>query len=601
MKHLVPALILLLNTPLLVFSQQGPGGVGATDGTSTLKYWVDANRGFTSTPTISWADQSGKGVTNTAGGIPILTPAFLNGQNFVTFNRNDGADIFTTNMSLNAGTFPQVDVFTVYYTDGSASTGGIWGEDDGGWDRFILNDPGVGCANGISIGGGCTPVPGAFPANLPVISSVFINQPGTNLSSVQINGATALIYTALHAGGSRNFGLGSIDAVGGFGLNGKIAEVIVFGSNRNAAERIIVNNYLSAKYNIVLSANDIYKQDDAVNDNFDFNVAGIGRIDASNFSNSARGTGILAISNPAGLDDNEFLLWGNDNGSSLATNTTDIPIGVQARFNKVWRVSEKNMANVTVDVGAIDMRWDLGNFSPVVASDLRLLVDTDNDNSFADETPIAGATLISAGIYQFAAVTAIEDSRRFTIGTANSLQTALPVNLAAFRATTVNNESVLLTWQTATEINNDRFDVERSRDNNWELVAKVKGVTNSNQVINYTTTDPNPYPGISYYRLKQVDIDGSFKYSAIEKINIDETPPAFQVYPNPADQHLFIRGKITSAKELQVYDQSGKNLSHLIGKSVYSRSQGLRIDVSRLPTGLYFIKSGQGSSRFVKK
>ncbi|RYY16367.1 MAG: T9SS type A sorting domain-containing protein, partial [Chitinophagaceae bacterium] len=254
-----------------------------------------------------------------------------------------------------------------------------------------------------------------------------------------------------------------------------------------------------------------------------------------------------------------------------------------------------------VDVGSIDMHWDLTGFSPILASDLRLLIDTDNDNSFADETPIAGATIAGAGIYQFAGVTAIANGRRFTIATANSLQTPLPVNLTAFRATPVNNESVLLTWQTATEMNNDRFEVERSRDNNWELVATVKGTANPGQVTNYTTSDPHPYPGLSYYRLKQVDHDGSLKYSAIEKIKIDEITVAFQVYPNPADQHLFIRGNISNAKSLQVFDQSGKNISHLIGKSSYTRAQGLRIDVSRLSGGLYFIRSGSGTVKFFKR
>jgi hypothetical protein len=421
---------------------------------------------------------------------------------------------------------------------------------------------------------------------------------------VQVNGTTVLSFTANHAiQSSNNFSIASIgDGGPTYALNGSIAEVIVFGSTRNSAERIMINNYLSSKYDISLTANDVYTQDNAVNGNFDNNVAGIGRVDVSNVSNAGRGTGIVRIFNPTALDDNEFLMWGNNNGVMSATNTSDVPAGVQARFDRVWRASELNASGLVVDVGAIDIQWDLTGFSAVTASDLRLLIDTDNDNSFADETPISGATAAGGNIYQFAGVTAIQDARRFTLGTANQAQTSLPVVLNFFTASVVNNKSIHLKWQTASERNNDYFEVERSKDfSNWKIIAKVKGNITSNHTLNYTTTDVHPYTGISYYRLKQVDLDGKFSYSAIRKITVDETSMRFHVYPNPADQHLFISGSISDTKDFAIFDQYGKDISSLVGKALYDPSQGLRLNVSALRRGVYFVRTLNGSSKFYKK
>ena len=603
MKNTTSLLLSFLSLPLYIFSQQGPGGVGATDGTSTLKYWLDASRGFTTTPSINWADQSGKGVTNTVTGIPVLTPAFLNGQNIVTFNRNDGADYFTSNMSINAGTFPQLDIYTVYYTDGTSAVGGIWGEDNGAWDRFMLFNSGPGCPYSVSAGGGCIGNPAMHPANTAVISTVYFNEDIASGSTVQINGTTVLTFTSNHAPeASNNFAVAGIGDGAGFPLNGKIAELIVFGSHRNSAEHILINNYLSAKYNISLSANDVYKQDDAGNGDFDHDVAGIGRVDVSNISNAGRGTGIVGMLNPTGLDDNEFLIWGDNNGIRQATNTTDIPAGVQARFDRVWRVSELNASGGIVDVGAVDIQWDLTGYSPITTSDLRLLVDTDNDNSFADETPISGATNISGNIYQFAGVVDIADSRRFTIATANQAQTSLPVLFNFFTASVVNKSVVQLKWQTGSETNNDHFEVERSNNlSNWEIIANIKGAVNSNHTINYTTTDIHPYTGISYYRLMQVDLDSKFTYSAIQKITLNETLSRLNVYPNPADKYLFIKGGVSGNKDFALFDQYGRNISSLIGKSFYDQSQGLRIDISKLPRVVYFVKNQNGSATFYKK
>jgi hypothetical protein len=170
----------------------------------------------------------------------------------------------------------------------------------------------------------------------------------------------------------------------------------------------------------------------------------------------------------------------------------------------------------------------------------------------------------------------------------------------------VQNKFVQLNWQTASGTTNDHFEVERSTGNaGWEPVANIKAAVNSNHIVNYAATDRHPYPGNSYYRLKQVDIDGTIRYTAIQKININEPSLQLHVYPNPAGKYLVITGNITSGNiasinDFSVFDQYGRNISSRIGKSSYEQSQGLRIDVSRLLPGVYFIKTQSGSSKFYK-
>ena len=109
----------------------------------------------------------------------------------------------------------------------------------------------------------------------------------------------------------------------------------------------------------------------------------------------------------------------------------------------------------------------------------------------------------------------------FTINGSSGSNTALPVELLFFNAT-LNGKVVDLTWSTASELNNDYFTVERSVDGfNWENVVQVSGAGTTNQTTNYSDADTRPYNGLSYYRLKQNDLDGEFSYSDIVSVVVD--------------------------------------------------------------------------------
>jgi len=96
---------------------------------------------------------------------------------------------------------------------------------------------------------------------------------------------------------------------------------------------------------------------------------------------------------------------------------------------------------------------------------------------------------------------------------------ALPIELVNFSAALLNGV-VLIKWQTASESENDFFSIQRSKDGFvWEEIAVVDGAGNSSALLDYMEEDRSPYLGISYYRLKQVDMNGDFTYSPVSMVS----------------------------------------------------------------------------------
>lgn len=171
----------------------------------------------------------------------------------------------------------------------------------------------------------------------------------------------------------------------------------------------------------------------------------------------------------------------------------------------------------------------------------------------------------------------------------------LPIDLVYFNALAIEN-TIQLTWITASEINNDYFTIEKSIDAKvWETVLIINGAGNSSQVIEYTETDFNPISGISYYRLKQTDFDGRFEYFNIVPVKYSTSieEDELSIFPNPATQGgtISINHNFSSTDEILVV------LRDLQGKEFYSKIHiitnkneliGFPIDYE-IPKGIYFI------------
>jgi len=178
-----------------------------------------------------------------------------------------------------------------------------------------------------------------------------------------------------------------------------------------------------------------------------------------------------------------------------------------------------------------------------------------------------------------------------------SCSTALPIELISFKAA-CNKGSVYLEWVTASEINNDYFTLERSRDAiNWTIVGTVDGAGNSNQNIIYSYVDNKPYNGVSYYRLKQTDFNGQFEYSnIISVICIDDFTGDINVYPNPFSDELIIEilGN-TVPVNFEILNAEGSVIyqGNLIEKT--------RINTSSFAPGVYLINFENGKTFEFKK
>lgn len=183
------------------------------------------------------------------------------------------------------------------------------------------------------------------------------------------------------------------------------------------------------------------------------------------------------------------------------------------------------------------------------------------------------------------------------------LDNPLPVELISFSSTIINNK-VLLNWQTATEIMNFGFEVQRkvvnsqlSVDNKeWGNVGFVEGFGNSNSIKNYSFVDENPLIGKLIYRLKQIDTDGGFSFSNEIEIEIDIQVPLefalFQNYPNPFNPSTEIRFNISeeSNVKLVVFDILGNEVNILVNEIKQAGKYSVQLDGSLLPSGVYYYR-----------
>lgn len=138
---------------------------------------------------------------------------------------------------------------------------------------------------------------------------------------------------------------------------------------------------------------------------------------------------------------------------------------------------------------------------------------------------------------------------------------ALPVKWLGFDANLQHNKKTLLTWQTASEQNNAWFEIEKSTDNyNWNTISKLRGFGNSNSIKSYQYIDEvQNNSNIIYYRIKQIDINGSFSYSVTRIIKI-ENNLSIQVSPNPfnSDFKISVESDLNEKITIQITTLQGK-------------------------------------------
>ncbi len=173
-------------------------------------------------------------------------------------------------------------------------------------------------------------------------------------------------------------------------------------------------------------------------------------------------------------------------------------------------------------------------------------------------------------------------------------QTTLPLHLLTFTAKKANNTN-LLNWTTAQEVNTDLFEIERSyngREFNKIGVVKANGMNGQySYTDNNPTTTPNSKPQTIFYRLKMLDKDGKFEYSPIRQLTINNSQFTINIFPNPTHNKLQIQidsDKKTTLK-IDIITQDGKivlnsNMAATVGSNLHS------INITALQSGTYILR-----------
>jgi len=180
---------------------------------------------------------------------------------------------------------------------------------------------------------------------------------------------------------------------------------------------------------------------------------------------------------------------------------------------------------------------------------------------------------------------------------------ALPVELSSFEVA-AEDQTVHLTWTTETERNNAFFAIERSGDGyRFEEIGRVQGQGTSSIATDYQYEDLFPMGGNNYYRLRQVDEDGTEEYSKIEVVTF-EAKDAIQwaIYPNPASDQIAFRqiGTYQENIVVEIFDAQGRQVERIQTSELETT-----VSINDYPAGLYFMKwqanGASGSERFVKR
>lgn len=182
----------------------------------------------------------------------------------------------------------------------------------------------------------------------------------------------------------------------------------------------------------------------------------------------------------------------------------------------------------------------------------------------------------------------------------------LPVELVSFVGTK-EKETVVLSWETASELNNDYFMVQRSSNGrDFEDIAKVQGNGTAEKINNYSHTDANPFVGKNYYRLVQNDYDGKTENSEVVVVEFS-AEGKMTLYPNPVSTGLLHVNYPSISSEqifIEVFDVTGKTLLSFT-KQVDKGENLLSLPLTNLDVGLYYLRTTQSNEskieRFVKK
>lgn len=289
------------------------------------------------------------------------------------------------------------------------------------------------------------------------------------------------------------------------------------------------------------------------------------------------------------------------------TSANGIPIYGSDKADGISHVSslEHWVLNRATPGGAsavVRLQWNSGSdIGPDQAAWDKLLVCRWDGSEWVSHGGSANGTVPSGNVFSGI----VTDFSPFTFGSTDA-SNPLPVELLFFDAS-INNEVVEIDWATAAEIDNEKFEIERSIDGEtFEKIGEIEGKGDSNKRIDYSFDDisfSSVFSENVYYRLKQVDYDGEFEYSEIARVNKPLEKETLSVAPNPYSSSFDLKfvAQQTEKIAIRVLDMNGK----IYYSSHYDTTKGPNSftisDLYNIPVGLYLVNIQGPSISFTER
>jgi hypothetical protein len=588
----------------------GPGGVGAS---VTNRLWLRADAGTTTNgqQVSAWNDQSGNGnnaTQTTSANRPlfIASEPLANNRPVLRFDGSDDWMQTETHLTNNVGTLmivarktaAGVGAYRTIFTSqdflmlGRTPSQDVWGAYNDGADRLYTP--------GTSIG---TNAGAAFR-----ILGYRQNGLGAGQLALFLDGVQS---TTLHNGGGNGKGIttiGSNNAPISQNFPGDIAEVIFYRAPINAAQRIIVENYLSAKYGVSIPAtSDFY----AGTSPYLEQVHGIGTTDGSAKHTRAQSSGGLVLEerNSSLNATNEFLLAGHNGVDATPISTADLPSGVQQRWSRIWYLDK---------TGTIDARiaFDFSDANvpiiPGIAANYRLLYRAGTSGTFSEVTIVGTPFIQNTDQVAFDVDDANLQDGYYTLGTTNPTDSPLPVELISFTLMP-KDKGVLIEWQTGSEVNNAGFILQRSlfREGNYTEIASYRthdalrglGTSPMGKRYSYFDNDRLQAGRTYFYKLLDVDFSGNLTEHPVKEITLPNEYSLSQNYPNPFNPTTTIEFSLRQdgRTTLEVFNILGQVVATLIDENLKAGAYQVRFNASVLPSGVYFYRLRSGEFVGIKK
>jgi Secretion system C-terminal sorting domain len=321
---------------------------------------------------------------------------------------------------------------------------------------------------------------------------------------------------------------------------------------------------------------------------------------ASSYVNTANG-GVLVVKNVSGATN-----------FPVGTNDSYLPVILTASSGDFSVAARPLSIGVNSGTFGINSQWDINRLAGTATAEIKVQWNTSNETSDfttyrqnarlhhyngSSWQPLGNIGTIFANNAYSKTTQNVGAFSTFSVMT--QVATAIPVTLKNFSAKLAKNDT-FLTWQTATELNNKGFDIEKSVDGlSFASLGFVKGAGNIFETKSYEFLDNN-FSTTSYYRLKQTDFDGKFVYSPTVALQFKSAKNGYKIYPNPltTESVLTIETLETTQNgtKVAIYDVKGQLMFQTTGVK-----DSLKIPVNNWAQGLYMVHLTNGVTTTVEK